>query len=453
MAKTFEQIVAEEEAAFGKTKQRPVPEPEINVFPEIKSRIAGRGTLTEELAGISQDVAPFSSKVQNRFAKEFLRQQEIPFEVMRKGVLSTLTAIKAAESGVTSALLAGMGGEPEKMAEEFIKGVTGQKQTKISDLIRATGIGGEKLNEPVAAIGGFMTEVALTNLATAGTISKGANAVRQSLKRSSVKGARKKGFFFKDQADRFLKGFDDVFTNIRGEFNKLYNKIGNKVIGGDDAIALQDAVTSLPKDVANKISKIKGVNFLDKFQRVLQPNINNAKIIKDQISRTIPKNVWNGIDDGGTNAELYRQMKDSYFKLNEVIANNAGRLKSKLLKLNERNTNLHRFSEKLQPLLRKKSGTTKTTIRKIKSKDMQGDLDEFIKFSDEFFEDGNVILKEIDKMNKSIAFQQGVKNTLNKLGPAAVAGAVGAGVLGTLIRRPISEFVGGGAPTGGGGGG
>lgn len=468
MAKTFEEIVAEEESKFKTEGPRitpsapgaeldlsditaPIPVPALR---EVKGRIAERGTLTEELAGISElRIDPLSRGIENPLLRGVARAEEIPLEIAMRGVAATGTAIKATESGISSALLAGIEGKPETMVDEFIQGVTGQKQTQIGDLIRATGIGGEKFNEPIAAMTGFMATLGLTNLASAGKIGQGANMVRQSLRRQAVKGAKKKAFFFRDQAQAFAKGFDDAFSNMRGEFDSLYKKIGNKVVSGDDAISLQDAVTSMPKDVASKITKIKGVNFLDKSQRILQPTVNNAKIVKDQISRTIPRNVWNGVDDGGANAELYRQMKDSYFKLNDVIANNAGTLRPKLLNLNARYKSLNTFSEKLQPFFTTKAGLVKTTIRNVRSAANEDARKQLIRFSNRFFKDGNVVLKDIDKMNKSISFQKGVKSVAQQVGPVAAGGAVAGGVTAGLLRKPISRITGGGgAPSGGGGG-
>lgn len=468
MAKTFEEIVKEEKAKFkieGKRTTPAAPGAELTLsdvdplipvpkLQEVKSRIAGRGTLTDELVGIAEDVAPFSSRAENPIVKQFLQTQEIPFEILRKGALSSITALRSAESGISSALMAGLEGKPENMAKEFVQGVTGQKITRLADLIRVTGAGGEGfVGEAVAEIGGFIAGLGLTNLATAGKISQGANMVQQSLKRAAVKGAKKKSFFFRDKAKAFINGFDDAFSNMRGEFDKLYSKIGNKVIGGDDAVALQDAVTSMPKDVASKLSKIKGVNFLDKTQRVLEPTINNAKIIKDQISRTIPKNVWNGIDDGGANAALYREMKDSYFKLNDVIANNAGSLRTRLLQLNKKYTSLNRFSEKLQPIFRNKAGLIKTNVRGVRSEANQDMLKQLRRFSNIFFKDGKVVLRDIDKMNKSISFHKGITEFGRRTGPIAVGSSVAVGVGASILRKPISEFVGGGsAPRSGGGG-
>ena len=473
MAKTFEQIVAEEEAKFkvdGKRQtqpqagseltlqdvQAPIPLPGLE---NTKARVSDRGQLIDQLQGVSDlKIDQLSSGIENPALKGLARGLELPLETAAKGAGSIMTAIQAGESGVAGSLLAGLEGKPENMVDEFIQGVTGQKQTRLADLVRATELGGTGfVGEAVAEVGGFLATVGLANLASGGKIATGAKGVQQALKRSSFKGAKKKAFFFRDNAKAWVKGFDDAFSNMGDEFGKVYNKIGNKIIGGDDARALQDAVVNLPKDVASKISKIKGANFLDKFQRVLEPTINNAKIIKDQIRRTIPKNVWNGFDDGGANAELYRGLKDSYFKLNDVIANNAGALKPRLLELNRKFHALHNFSDKLQPIFRNSKGLLKTGVRNIKNISMQGAYKELVRFSNRFFKDGKGLIDGIDKMNRSIAIQQGVRSVVQKAGPTAIGGlAVGAGV-GAVAGKPISKAIsglGGGstAPSSGGGG-
>ncbi len=458
---TFEEIFAEEKKIVSSEKNRKtLPSPNIDTerllpiglpnLQETKQRISTRGSLIDELKNVSDfkfDVA--SRKAKNPVIKGLLRANELITEVPIKGARTILTGLQMAESAVSSSLLAGLEGKPENMISEFIKGGSGNKATRMADLFRAAGAGGTFAGEAAAEIGGFLTTLGIGNLVSAGAIGKGAVAMRQSLKQASKTSLRKKGFFFKDQAQQFVKGFDDAFSNMRGEYDKLYSKINNVSFGGDDVIALQDAIVSLPKDIASKISKLKGANFLDKSQRLLSPNVQNAKLVKDQISRTIPKNVWNGLDDGGVNAEKYRAMKESYFKLNDVIANNAGALKPKLLELNKEYSNLFGFSDKLSSTFRNKSGLIKTTIRNYKSEANQGVRDELIKFSEQFFKRGERILSDVDKLNRSLALKKAISHAAERAGPIAAGGAVAGGVTAGLLRKPV-QSLGGGQSQGGG---
>jgi len=224
MAKTFEELMAEEQQTFEKEQNAPrtTPDPVATpTFPRVaelaKQRAAEQGTTFEQFKGVSDfNFDPISSRVENPQLKEMASGVENLVNVPAKGIGALLTGAQAIESGVTSSLLAGMEGKPEKMGSEFLKGVTGQQITRVSDLFRASGAG-----DIVAEVGGIATTIATGNLASGDLLTKGLRTMKSAMKKQAFKSKKEKMFGFKDKAQSFIHGFDDAYSSMRSEFNSV----------------------------------------------------------------------------------------------------------------------------------------------------------------------------------------------------------------------------------------
>ena len=475
MAQTFEEIVAEEEARIASGTPIPQVSQDTERLPKLaqtEQRIADRPSILEQFKGAGE-VTPFEQEAgdtTDSFSSGTGSFKSQAFKALTgtdiagakglsnlaaRGATTAFAAIDAAESGVASSLLAGMKGDVQDMPSEFIKGLKGEKNVDIGDLVRASGIGGIA-NEPIAITAGLIATIGAGNFATGNKIKQGLTFANQALKAAK----KSKGEFFRDSSEMFVKGFDDAYTGMRHEFETLYNKIGNKAVTGQDAGLIREAADSLPTDVLNKLAKDQGPGFLNSIKKLSKfdpssatfrandMSVNTAKIIKDKISKTIPKNVWNGLTDGGANAVKFRKMKDSYFQLNDVIANNAGAQKDALLKLNSTYVKLNKFSDKIMPSLQGTKGLVSSKIKGIRSEANQDLLLQMTNFSDEFFKQGDEVLKGVDKMNKSLQYTQGVKDNLMKFG--LVAGGAAAGTAaGTSSLKGLLQKAGGGSSGGG----
>lgn len=311
------------------------------------------------------------------------------------------------------------------IVDELMKGVKGEKLGQLGDLVRTTGFGGA-MNEPLANVAGFMSTVGLTNLATKGKLFQGARKVREAIKTTGQARKAEKAFFFKRRADMLADGSDDVVSSVRQEYDELYKKIGNNIIGPDDKAVVQEAVKIIPKQTFNRFAKLEK---LDVSKGVLEADLNTVKKIKGVIGRTIPKKVWSGLDDA--TPEQSRLM-DIYHDLNDVMAKNAGDSKDVLLALNKKYKEVLGFRNIITKMTKTQgTGVTKTSIRNIRSASNQGNLAELEAFSKKFFPKTQDILKDIDRFNRSEKIKKGVGTAL-KFG-------VGAEVARRMIVNPTLE--------------
>ena len=429
----------------------------------VETRIAGRqdilSTVPESFTRPANRLEQFLPTLQTT-----TRPAEAALKVIGGG-------FQRAEAGVANVGLNIQAGDFDfkENLDSFLKGVTGERIGNLGDLIRTTGFGG-KYNEQIASFTGFMAAAGLGNLSTGKQLGNGAQKIMKAFQRSGsptskvrnipralgqinefkspagsfkriAVGSKKMKAFFKEKAELFSQGIDDAFSAMRQEFDGLYNKIGDNPLTGDGVGAIQEIVNRLPSRVIGKINeahKLRGAGKTSSrligeitdtgSKRVLQSTINTAKDIKMQISRQIPRKVWNGMIEA---TPEQAQLIDDYFQINKIIAENAGTMRPELLRLNAKFSDLHKMNTRIRPVLKQATGTTKTTIRNIRSESMQGNLADMERFSRRFFKEGGQILKDIDSFNKI--------QKLQKAGKIAVGGAVGVSLLNNILRENITN--------------
>lgn len=405
----------------------------------VNARIAGReDMLSSGAEGVKSDIDQFMNKsLLGKVGHVIDPRQTLPrmgnnlkmfgglFQRAEAGVANSLLNIQESDSSVPL----------QTLVKDAVAGVKGEKLGELGDTVRTMGVGG-KYNEAIANYVGFFSAAGLSNLASGGLLRSGATkmqkAVSRNVMRGKVKSIRKSTRFFKEQADLYSDGIDEAFSGMRSEFDNLYKNIGGNVLDGDDVVKVQNIVDDLPTDVVSTMKK--------QFGKKFESNISSAKAIKDHIRKSIPKNVWNGLEEvtpaNASQMEKYNKMIEHYFELNDVIAKNAGESSERLLALNAKFKDLHTLNKRIRPVLKNARGTTKTTLRNIKSEANQGELAEINRFNKRFFKQGKEILKEIDTYNRNKKIMHGLKVGLGVTGGGAMVNQF---VVSPLIKAAKSE--------------
>lgn len=406
---------------------------------EVETRISGREDL---LTNMREDV--ISTFKEGDFLDRFMKITQ-PGQDLAKGLGGLF---QRGEAGLANVGLEAQRGEGD-ILEEFTKGVSGERLGEAGDLIRTTGVGddvkipvvsqvtGQDANELMASSSGLISMAALSNLGSGGRIASGARKMRNAVMKTAKqtgKRSLKKGRFLKEQADMMNQGIDDAFTGIRGEFDEVYKKIGNNPLTGDDFVDLNDISVRLVKGDPTTFNRLKRLGELTaddlvnpRTGSVIKPNVRTAKIIKDEVNRRIPKKVWKKVEPPTADQA---QLIEDYFKMNDLLAKNAGSQRQTLLELNKRFTELNRTADKIRPLFRSSKGVTRVRpLKNIKDPENISNLDEVVKFNEDFFRDGEKVLREIDKFNRAQKLEKGIK--------WATGGAVGLSLLDRFVSRPI----------------
>lgn len=358
------------------------------------------------------------------------RSLEQTAQIGARGIQTIGAGLQLAEGGVANVGLALQEGtfNPKTLLHEFIGGVTGEKPGELGDLIRTTGFAGPA-NEALANIVGFSGLVGSSNLAMKGKIVQGARKVSSAIKARSAAKAADKRFFFKKRADMLSEGADDVVSSVRGEFDELYKKIGNNPIGPDDVDVVRGAKDLVSPAELKRFARELKIDPKEVLDNV--DDLNKVKSLKGIIGRAVPKKVWSGIDDA---QPKHTELINKYHELNDILAKNAGSEKGTLLKLNSKFKEVLDFRKVINKITKEaNTGTTKTTIRNIRSDSQQGNLAQLEDFSNKFFPKTKEILKDIDNFNK-IQMVKKHAGTLAKIG-------VGYELLRRVGRAPVDSLL------------
>lgn len=402
-----------------------------------RKKIASRTPLVDDLMGMARTKVDILSKdTDNPILKGVSRAVEIPAEIALKGVQGVTTATSGLESGVSSFLLSHLEGKPERAGQEFIKGITGQQTARVSDLYRELG-----LNEFSSEAAGFMTAVAVSGISAKTVFKDTTKVIQRSLKRSAFRSAKRKLFGFRDMAKQWVTAIDDAMSNMRYNYNKVFKVIQeNAIKNPDDVTDAGDVFARLPREIYNRLEKVRGlrgkVSISDGKQYLKDATVGTIKEVKDEISKAIP---W-GTDR--MSEPMYRTLREDYFNLNKIIANNAGKMKPDLLRLNAKMKRLYDKADVIMPSLKTSSGKIKTNIRNVFNETDQDLLKNMRKFSSEYFKEGADILKTIDRVKKGSAASKTMLSVLDRLGPSALIGGAilgGTNMLRNSITSALSE--------------
>lgn len=442
MAKSFQELLQEETTRRANVKAGKVkaPEPTLEDFEfspipvpnlsETKQRIDNRGNVMDALRDIKDTrvdlFRPFDEE--NPVGNVVNNIMATPSEVSLRGLSTIGTGFRLLESAVSGSLMAGLEGKPENMAEEFAKGLKGEKFTEMGDLLRVTGAGG-RFNEPVSAAGGLIATVGLTNLASKGAVVTGAKKVQKATARAIDTKAAEKSEFVIRRADQLKEGFDQVIRATRREFRNLYDEFitnpqgQTKVPIGRNSLKAEQIEAS--KEIMKRLSpQIKRYNRTVGKQRGVQlnpekgiRNIKEAQQLRNVIDDAVPNRAWT---EGGT--DVQEVMKGDFREIMGWIVDNVDDVaqKRQLLKLNKRWNNLQKHEKVIKSLTTKRgTGVRSSTLGSIKKKNFAGELRELKKIERAYMPEVGRILKDIDKFNTQMMLERAALLGLGGIGIAA----------------------------------
>lgn len=354
-------------------------------------------------------------------------------EVFRRGEAAVAEPALERQKGTRIFEMA-PGGIPKFTKEGFEaikRGVTGERRTELGDPIRATGVGGP-LNEAIASTVGFFSTLGLTNLASSGKLVSAGKKASAALKEARTIKETKRARFFTEKGTRLRTAVQDILTGVKKEFDELYNRtigIGAKKIAAEESVLSQEFLERLPQASLTRYNRTIGKKTGVELGRKGKPRIGRKKVIdpktglpietitpgktippqdvaevkalKDIISDSVPDNVWSGAE-GATQAQSIAM--GDVRELADILANNAGASKGRLLDLNNKFGRLKTFRGQISSITTKSKQVKKaTTLKNIRKIGQEGELEILTDFSNQFFPETETILKEIDAFNRTEA--------------------------------------------------
>lgn len=226
-----------------------------------------------------------------------------------------------------------------------------------------------------------------------------------------------------EQSNKIYSVADDVQTNIRGEYAKLYEGgLGSQKVPMDPLQKAANNVGEYSKQALEDMGKKIGQN--------AAPNIQTAKAMKDIIQDYIPDAVWM---KGKKDIQLTPQQQklvDSYFELRKIIYDNAGEFKNPLMELDKKATEAYRVSKAVKRLVVDETGKPNNTSQLVNI------------FSNNAGKAGKREL--INRLNKLDNKAQDVITNMNKFKfrqelKKIIAPAVGVAGAAGLIKKAIEE--------------
>lgn len=129
-------------------------------------------------------------------------------------------------------------------------------------------------------------------------------------------GGRKTAQAIAEKAD---KGFDILQQNLSKKYDALFSKIGKGEVANDDLFNIvKQTIDSFPEGVSSgKLNSI--LKRLSDTENITAKELHN---IKQEVTKLIPKSVWNGITEGNAITNAYENI---YWTINENLEKIGGK--------------------------------------------------------------------------------------------------------------------------------
>lgn len=193
--------------------------------------------------------------------------------VMQRGQAAIAAPLMELQEGFVS---------PARLGRAAWRGLTGERLAELGDIPRKIG-----WPEPIAATIGFFSTMGLGNLATQGRLVTSAKKATQ-FASSKLPKVMSKNYLI-NRAKLASSGLDDLHSGLSQQYDDMYNAIGNKRV---NLAKVQEIADDLPQILVNKINKS---NLIQKLpDGSISPTLNNMKVIKNILRKSVPKNVLSG---------------------------------------------------------------------------------------------------------------------------------------------------------------
>lgn len=379
---------------------------------KIASRPSGAETLTKELK------TPFDFK--NKPFESYMK----PSVTIGKAMAVPFKGAESALANVGMKLQEGKA-HPFGLAKAAFQGATGERVGELGDIPRRLGWG-----EPASSLVGLFSSMGIANLASKGKLVQSAKKGEKFLA-SKVPKVMNKNYTI-NRAKLASDGLDDLYQGLSKEYDNLYDKIGELQIGPEDQKAISDIISELPEVIIRRIAKDKN---LIRSNGGVSPTLQNLKVLKGIIRKSVPDKIWSGKMIGDINTATLEQ---THGKISQAMARN----QPDLVALNQKYAEFRRMQKTLGRILYDADGNVKAKGLEglFKSGAERSKQQFFEKFAEQWPK-AQQIAKDIVKFNR--------RQTMKRWG--ARIGLVGGGYeLGRrAIFNPLSNMFG---DSGGGGG-
>jgi len=417
-----------------------VEAPDESALPEIAETIIGRersqpsvNTFLPNQPQVEQNIAQRTDSVQ-RFKEEM---QYKPKNLLEASLQPTMLGLKAVaipfqrtEAGLANVGLEAQKGNfnPIKLGGEFAKGISGKKQGEFGDIVRTTGFGGE-FNELLAVPTGFMASLGMANAMTRGLVV----GMLKSMKTILPKLQNQKWLVENSKLTNSIA--DDAVKAIQSEQADMYSIIGKNPLKNSDK--LQNVIDDFAKYTEKGTVKggVLAENLDDVMQKIkvdlgddLSYSIENAKKIKDIISKEIPEGVWMKGKKMISLSSRQRKLTDAYWKLDEAIRESLmGEEVGLYNYIQEKSTDVYRISKVIKRMVIDETGQpikTGQLIRATSGKPETAGRMTLLKQFRELNEDMGQVIKNMNKFRQ----RQQYKRVLPwALGAASTLGGIAYG--------------------------
>jgi len=292
---------------------------------------------------------------------------------------------------------------PKSLFQEAKKGVTGERLGQYGDIARKVNI-----PEPLSAAIGFFTSLKMINPITKGKAVSSAKKAEKLIK-SKIPKVMDKNYVL-NRAKLANSGLDDLYTSLSKEYDRVYSKVGKKQVNIKE---VQNIIGDLPENIIKKISRSKLLSKTKEGDII--PDIENLKIIKGIIRRSVPSKVWSGKAIGDMNTA---QLEQSYGKINKIMAEGNPALQE----LNKKYANFMQMRKTLSGVLYDNNGNIKANgLSRLFSKGGERGKQVFFEDFSKQWGQGKQIMKDIIKFNKRQSTKAGLKKVA-PWGPALIGG-------------------------------
>lgn len=293
MAKTYDQILAEEKDLFQREQEKRAID---NTVRDI-----------EKQNSISESSMPFDQQVDLLIAERGPSSfSDIVDQFKKPGLINKGLSVlemsdfprQRAEAAIANPMLALQRGapllEPKFLVDEFISGAKGGKQGQLGDVMRGAGA-----PEAVAAPVGFAAML-ISPLAALKTIKNFAPVAK-----FSDKGLRMAG-------NQLVKASDDAVSIIGKELDSVYKPI-NSIMG--DSNKFLNSISNLPKVLLDEIAERMGSSIED---ILMKPTISNMRKVKGIIGDYRPGAFGKKVKGLSDNI-VDRKINSSYSKVKKLM--------------------------------------------------------------------------------------------------------------------------------------
>ncbi len=347
-----------------------------------------------------------AERIEAAIANPLMKIQETDLE--EAGWISKIPATEIVKNPELNKKLANLRFKfAQELGQETWKGLTGKRKGELGDLPRRVGV-----PEPLSAAIGFFSLMGIANVVTKGKLVSSAKTAERIVK-SKLPRAMGKNYAL-DRSKLAAKGLDDLYEGVSKEYDDVFKKIADRPVNLE---RVQEVIDDLPQMVVNKISKSKLITKLS--DGTMQPNLNNLKIIKNIISRTIPKKVLNGSQD----ADMFQgNMKYNLSKIRQIMVEGNPELQA----INKTYAKFMKMNNVVKGVLYNKGKgivVSKKLINLFKKSGERGEQIYFEKFASQWTQ-ASQIMKDIIKFNRRQAFKKGTLRAARWIGIGS-GGALG----------------------------